>query len=44
MAMEFARTASAYTAKADDSWLRRGTRSFFLYCAGAGLETLCVFC
>ncbi len=44
MAMEFAITASAINAEADDSWLPRGTRSFFILCAGAGLETLCVFC
>jgi CrcB protein len=33
--MEFAITATAVSAGADDSWLPRGTRSFF-FCAAAG--------
>ena len=45
MAMEFAITAKAEHAAADDSWLPRGTRSFF-FCAreADGLETLCAYC
>jgi hypothetical protein len=40
--MEFAITARAEWAGADDSWLPDGTRSFF-FCApkAAGLETRC---
>jgi hypothetical protein len=42
MAMEFARTATAQPAEADDSWLPQGTRSFFLFGPHtAGLEILC---
>lgn len=44
MAMEFAITATAQFAMADDSWLPRGSRSFFVYCPAAGSEKLCAFC
>jgi hypothetical protein len=43
MAMEFAKTAAARSAAADDSWLPRGTRSFLIYCAEAGREKNCAF-
>jgi hypothetical protein len=43
MAMEFAKTASAELAAADDSWLPPGTRSFFVSGAGAKPERPCAF-
>jgi hypothetical protein len=44
-AMEFAITARAGFAGADNSWLPGGARSFF-FCAGraAGSEIHCVYC
>jgi hypothetical protein len=45
MAMEFAKTASAQSAGADDSWLPEGTRSFLLAGArAAGQEKRCDYC
>jgi hypothetical protein len=45
MAMEFAKTAAAGIAGADDSWLPEGTRSFLLAGArAAGQEKRCVYC
>jgi len=45
MAMEFAKTAAAGIAGADDSWLPEGTRSFLLTGArAAGQEKRCVYC
>ena len=44
MAMEFAKTASTLTAGADDSWLPRGTRSFFCILRRSRIgETLRIF-
>jgi len=44
MAMEFAKTAAAGMAGADDSWLPEGARSFLLSGArAAGQERLCVY-
>jgi hypothetical protein len=45
MAMEFAKTAAAGMAGADDSWLPNGTRSFLLLGAdAAGQEKRCDYC